>query len=145
MYPMPLIFKKWCWIVMQNVISYFLFFYFGVKLHVLWDVSTPRKLHNCNKHICKPQSFETSLSFFHIYMLECEHMKSSISIHMLQRIILRTQGWERALNRGPRSECLRKEAHSRWFLLKKKKKKDNEKQSYPTPNWHSYAITVRIF
>jgi len=123
----------------------FPFFDFGVKWHVLSDVSTARELHNYNKHTQNIKFWDLSLFFFHIYMLECKHMKSSISIHMLQRIILHTQGWERALNRGPHSECLRKEAHSRWFWFKKKREKDIEKQSYPAPNWHSYAITVSIF
>jgi len=88
--------------------------------------------HKITINIRKTSSFETFLSFFHIYMLECKHMKSSISIHMLQRIILHTQGWERALNRGPHSECLRKEAHSRWFWFKKKKRKGYRKAILPS-------------
>lgn len=121
--------SKECWIIMQNV--FHIWFWWEIWL-VLWDVTNTK---NCIKHTLKAQrSRENDLLFLKypllsllcVYKLECEHVKSSVSIHMLQRIILCTQGWELALNHGPGSECLRKETTQDGFF---KKKKHNEKQS----------------
>lgn len=129
--------SKECWIIMQNV--FHIWFWWEIWL-VLWDVTNTK---NCIKHTLKAQrSRENDLLFLKypllsllcVYKLECEHVKSSVSIHMLQRIILCTQGWELALNHGPGSECLRKETTQDGFLKKKNITKSNPAQH----NWHLF-------